>query len=98
MKLRDVNTKKKVLISGEKIPFLNIHPIYIHHHTLQLPQVFERVGVRVRGRGGTQPTENISIKRHWLCAFPFGSSKESATVRSVRLRSLLPKIITTNGV
>ena len=27
MKLRDVNTKKKVLISEEKIPFLNIHPI-----------------------------------------------------------------------
>ena len=84
------------MISGEKIPFLNIYPIYIHHHTLQLPQVFERVGVW--GRGGTQPTENISIKRHWLCAFPFGSSKESAAVRSVRLRSLLPKIITTNGV
>ena len=47
---------------------------------------------------GTQPTENISIKRHWLCAFHFGSSKESAAVRSVRLRFLLPKIITTNGV
>lgn len=30
MKLRDVNTKKKVLISGEKIPFLNIHPISTH--------------------------------------------------------------------
>lgn len=60
MKLRDVNTKKKVMISKEKIPFLNIHPISIPHHTLQLPQVFER------GRGGTQPTENISIKRHWL--------------------------------
>lgn len=27
MKLRDVNTKNKVMISGEKIPFLNIHPI-----------------------------------------------------------------------
>lgn len=95
MKLRDVNTKKKVMISKEKIPFLNIHPISPPpHHTLQLPQVFERVG----GRGGTQPTENISIKRHRLCAFPFGSSKESAAVRSVRLRSLLPKIITTNGV
>ena len=95
MKLRDVNTKNKVMISEEKIPFLNIHPISTPpHHTLQLPQVFERVG----GRGGTQPTENISIKRHWLCAFPFGSSKESAAVRSVRLRSLLPKIITTNGV
>lgn len=51
MKLRDVNTKKKVMISKEKIPFLNIHPISIPHHTLQLPQVFERVGVRVRGRG-----------------------------------------------
>ena len=94
MKLRDVNTKNKVMISKEKIQFLNIHPISPPPHTLQLPQVFERVG----GRGGTQPTENISIKRHWLCAFPFGSSKESAAVRSVRLRSLLPKIITTNGV
>lgn len=93
MKLRDVNTKNKVMISEEKIPFLNIHPISTPP-TLQLPQVFERVG----GRGGTQPAENISIKRHWLCAFPFGSSKESAAVRSVRLRSLLPKIITTNGV
>lgn len=50
MKLRDVNTKKKVLISEEKIPFLNIHPIYIHHHTLQLPQVFERVGGKGKGR------------------------------------------------
>lgn len=27
MKLRDVNTKNKVMISKEKIPFLNIHPI-----------------------------------------------------------------------
>lgn len=27
MKLRDVNTKKKVLISEEKIPFLNIYHI-----------------------------------------------------------------------
>ena len=95
MKLRDVNTKNKVMISEEKIPFLNIHPISLPPpHTLQLPRVFERVG----GRGGAQPTENISIKRHWLCAFPLGSSKESAAVRSVRLRSLLPKIITTNGV
>lgn len=97
MKLSGVNTKNKVLIAEEKIPFLNIHQISLPpHHTLQLPQVFERVGER--GRGGTQPTENISIKRHWLCAFLFGSSKESAAVRSVRLRSLLPKIITTNGV
>lgn len=29
MKLRDVNTKNKVMISEEKIPFLNIHPISI---------------------------------------------------------------------
>ena len=27
MKLRDVNTKNKVMISEEKIPFLNIHHI-----------------------------------------------------------------------
>ena len=27
MKLRDVNTKNKVMISKEKRPFLNIHPI-----------------------------------------------------------------------
>ena len=27
MKLRDVNTKNKVMISEEKIPFLNIYPI-----------------------------------------------------------------------
>lgn len=27
MKLRDVNTKNKVMISKEKIQFLNIHPI-----------------------------------------------------------------------
>lgn len=27
MKLRDVNTKNKVMISKERIPFLNIHPI-----------------------------------------------------------------------
>lgn len=47
MKLRDVNTKKKVMISKEKIPFMNIHPISIPHHTLQLPQVFERG----RGKG-----------------------------------------------
>lgn len=51
MKLRDVNTKKKVLISEEKIQFLNIYHISLPHHTLQLPQVFERVGVMVRGRG-----------------------------------------------
>ena len=70
--------------------------LIVHARVPPLPQVFERVGVW--GRGGTQPTENISIKRHWLCAFPFGSSKESAAVRSVRLRFLLPKIITTNGV
>ena len=44
MRLRDVNTKNKVMISKEKIPFLNIHHISIHHHTLQLPRVFERVG------------------------------------------------------
>lgn len=52
MKLRDVNTKNKVMISEEKIQFLNIHPIFTSPpHTLQPPQVFERVGVRVRGRG-----------------------------------------------
>lgn len=51
MKLRDVNTKKKVLISEEKIQFLNIHPISPPHHTLQLIRVFERVGVWERGRG-----------------------------------------------
>lgn len=33
MKLRDVNTKNKVMISGEKIPFLNIYPISTHHPT-----------------------------------------------------------------
>lgn len=27
MKLRDVNTKNKVMISKERIPFLNIYPI-----------------------------------------------------------------------
>lgn len=70
MKLRDVNTKNKVMISEEKIPFLNIFPISTFtHHTLQLPQVFERVGGRVRGRGNflkkkfplTHVSQNIKL-------------------------------------
>ena len=32
MKLRDVNTKNKVMISKEKIPFLNIHHISTPPH------------------------------------------------------------------
>ena len=67
MKLRDVNTKNKVMISKEKRPFLNIHPISLPPpHTLQLPQVFERVGGRVRGRGNFLkkkfPLPHVSLK------------------------------------
>lgn len=66
MKLRDVNTKNKVMISEEKIPFLKIHPISTPHHTLQLPQVFERVGGRGRGRGNFLkkkfPLPHVSLK------------------------------------
>lgn len=63
MKLRDVNTKNKVMISEEKIPFLNIYPISPPpHHTLQPPQVFERV----RGRGNFLkkkfPLPHVSLK------------------------------------
>lgn len=37
MKLRDVNTKNKVMISEEKIPFLNIHPISTSPHITTTP-------------------------------------------------------------
>lgn len=33
MKLRDVNTKNKVMILGGKIPFLNIRPVSTPPHT-----------------------------------------------------------------